>query len=166
MRLIVVDRKKAGTIICLALFMVMLFVMEITFHNKLQQASFAQVTKGTTMTYKSVLNNKLEFSTPYNWNIKEVPLDNEDILYKAEIISLDESIRGIITVKNIPNDMDRFLEKNEEPIEFHGNVVKQYCIEKNQVLIKLKFNYDSRTSEKEAEKQIGMVLKSFKYDEQ
>lgn len=165
MKIIVVDRKKTGTIVCLAAFMVMLFAMEFALHNRLQEASFAQVTKGTTATYKSVLNDKLVFSIPSTWNIEELTSKVEGTLYEAKITSQDKNITGIITVKNIPNDMDRFLEKNEEPVTLNGNISKKYCIEKNEVLVKVVFNYDKNMSEKDVTKQINSVLKSLKYNE-
>ena len=156
---------KAITIVSLALFMATLFGIEMTLHNRLKQASFAQQSfVNNAMVEKSVLEDKLKFSIPEEWEFNEKEKSSEKVIYEAEANTSSKDIILNVSVMNIESDRARFLEKNEElPMEDKYNI-KKYYMEKDQILIKMYFKVDKNMNKNLEEKSINSIIKSVKYE--
>ncbi|WBW98295.1 PsbP-related protein [Oceanirhabdus sp. W0125-5] len=130
MRVIFIYSKKITIFLTIILFMIVMFGLESTFHDKLKLASLNENNIYKLKEYNDE-NMRIVYKLPENWGNSEKELNVEKVIYHSEFYDRESCIGGYIqlqkknrelqdVVSTFGEDKSKIQEYNYRPIKVNG----------------------------------------------
>ncbi len=113
MKVLIINKKRFGVTMIIIGLMLILFGLEKNFDNRLKIASLIHNNVSSFKEY-NILNGKISYKLPSNWEINEEIINGEDIIYSNSFIDKKNNMKGFIQLWNYKGDLKAFIKHSKE----------------------------------------------------
>ncbi|NFN98994.1 hypothetical protein FDC24_16940 [Clostridium botulinum] len=113
MKVLIINKKRFGVTMIIIGLMLILFGLEKTFDNRLKIAALIHNNVSSFKEY-NILNGKISYKLPSNWEINEEIINGEDIIYSNSFIDKKNNMKGFIQLWNYKGDLKAFIKHSKE----------------------------------------------------
>ncbi|KEI83061.1 hypothetical protein N452_00410 [Clostridium botulinum A2 117] len=113
MKVLIINKKRFGVTMIIIGLMLILFGLEKNFDNRLKIAALIHNNVSSFKEY-NILNGKISYKLPSNWEINEEIINGEDIIYSNSFIDKKNNMKGFIQLWNYKGDLKAFIKHSKE----------------------------------------------------
>ena len=113
MKILIINKKRFGVTMIIIGLMLILFGLEKNFDNRLKIAALIHNNVSSFKEY-NILNGKISYKLPSNWEINEQTINGEDIVYSNAFVDKKSNITGFIQLWNYEGDLKAFIKHSKE----------------------------------------------------
>ncbi|EJO5346159.1 hypothetical protein NRP93_000193 [Clostridium botulinum] len=113
MKVLIINKKRFGVTMIIIGLMLILFGLEKNFDNRLKIAALIHNNISSFKEY-NVVNGKISYKLPSNWETREEILDSEDIVYSNYFTDKKKNMHGFVQLWNYKGDLKNFIKHSKE----------------------------------------------------
>ncbi|MCR1975383.1 hypothetical protein NSA52_14735 [Clostridium sporogenes] len=116
MKVLIINKKRFGVTMIIIGLMLILFGLEKNFDSRLKIAALIHNNVSSFKEY-NILNGKISYKLPSNWEINEEIINGEDIVYSNSFMDKKNNMQGFIQLWNYKGDLKTFIKHSKEVSE-------------------------------------------------